>query len=203
MLKHGFNIGFRAPILRSNHHNLLSATEHQEEVTRAINKEVVRGHISGPFKTPPLPNLHCSPLGSRAKKDGSRWLIMDLSQPRGSSINDGIDKEEYTVQYSHFDEATSMVRSIGAGCLMSKVDVQHAFRLLPVQQPQWHLLALKWLNCYYINTRLPFGLRSAPHIFNKFADLCWILQNITNIKNIISHPSVHVTSRWRPYLDAL
>ena len=44
---------------------------------------------------------------------------------------------------------------------------------------------MQWLGQFYINTRLPFGLRSAPSIFNKFADLvCWIIQNITNNPNI-------------------
>ena len=187
-LKHGFDIGFKAPTLTNNYRNLLSATEHQQAVTTAIIKEITRGHISGPFSAPPLQHIHCSPLGSRDKKDGSRRLIMDLSQPRGSSINDGIDKEEFTVQYSHFDEATDIVHKMGTDCLMSKIDVQHAFRLLPVKQSQWHLLAIRWLNLYYINTRLPFGLRSAPNIFNKFADLiCWILHNNTQIQNIIHY----------------
>ena len=57
---------------------------------------------------------------------------MDLSQPRGASINGHISKEEFSVQYTHFDTATDMVRAAGIGCLLSKVDIQHAFRLLPV-----------------------------------------------------------------------
>ena len=67
---------------------------------------------------------------------------------------------------------------------MFKIDIQHAFRLLPVKQSQWSLLGMQWLGPFYINTRLPFGLQSAPSIFNKFADLvCWIIQNITNNPN--------------------
>ena len=110
---------------------------------------------------------------------------MDLSQPRGNSINDGINKEEFYVQYSHFDDATNMVHAMGKGCLMAKIDIQHAFRLLPVKQSQWRLLGIQWLGQFYVNTRLPFGLWSAPAIFNKFADLvCWIIQEITNNPNI-------------------
>ena len=37
--------------------------------------------------------------------NSSRRLIMDLSQPRGSPINDGIAKEGFNVQYTHFDSA--------------------------------------------------------------------------------------------------
>ena len=88
--------------------------------------------MSGPFTSAPLQKLHCSPLGSREKKDGSRRLIMDLSQPMGGSINEGIDKESFKVQYSHFDDATDLVYKMGTNCLMSKIDIQHAFRILPV-----------------------------------------------------------------------
>ena len=81
-----------------------------------------------------------------------------------------------------------IVSVIGRNCLMSKIDIQHAFRLLPVKESQWPLLGIQWLGQYYVNTRLPFGLRSAPAIFNNFADLiCWIIQNITHNPNIIHY----------------
>ena len=141
--------------------------------------------MSGPFTSAPLQKLHGSPLGSREKKDGSRRLIMDLSQPRGGSINEGIDKESFKVQYSHFDHATNLVYKMGTNCLMSKIDIQHAFRILPVKQSQWHLLGICWLHHYYINTRLPFGLRLVPNIFNNFANL--IIHNIALVKNILHY----------------
>ena len=189
-LSNGFDIGFNAPLTATRPNNLLSATENQTAVSTALMKEVSRGHTAGPFNTltPPWTELHCSPLGSREKKDGTRRLIMDLSQPKGMSINEGIDKEEYSVQYTHFDEATKLVRAEGRNSLMSKVDIQHAFRLLPVLPCQWILLGILWLGQYFIDTRLPFGLRSSPGIFNRFADaVCWIIQHIFNIRNIVHY----------------
>ena len=151
-------------------------------------KEVSRGHTAGPFDTPPWPGLHCSPLGSCEKKDNTRRLIMDLSQPRGQSINEGIDKNQYSVQYTHFDEATKLVRSTGKNCLMSKVDIRHAFRLLPVLPAQLILLGIFWLGKFFVDTRLPFGLRSSPSIFNRFADaVCWIIQSIFKIRNVLHY----------------
>ena len=177
-----------APHTSTVPNNLLSATEHMVPVTQAIIKEIERGHTSGPFSSSPIPNLHCSPLGSGEKKDGSRRLIMDLSQPRGHSINEGINKEEFSVKYTHFDDATSLVRKIGKNCLMSKIDIKHAFRLLPVMPAQWILLGICWLNSIFIDTRLPFGLRSSPAIFNLFADaICWIIQNIFKVINIVHY----------------
>ena len=187
-LTHGFDIGFHNTHTPTNPNNLLSATEHCLPVTQALMKEVERGHTAGPFPVSPIPNLHCSPLGSREKKDGTRRLIMDLSQPRGFSVNEGIDKEEFTVKYTHFDEATNMVRKMGKHCLMSKIDIKHAFRLLPVKPAQWILLGICWLGQIFIDTRLPFGLRSSPGIFNKFADVvCWIIRNIFHVKNIVHY----------------
>ena len=48
---------------------------------------------------------------------------MDLSQPRGSSINEYISKEEFSVKYTHFDEATALVQTAGRSSLLSKVDI--------------------------------------------------------------------------------
>ena len=141
--------------------------------------EFPSGHTCGPFRHPPMVDLHCSPIGGIIKKDGSCRLIMDLSQPKGLAINECIKKEDFTVQYSHFDEATELVDRVGSHCLMSKVDIKHAFRLLPVRPEDWKLLGYFWKNFYFIDTRLPFGLRSSPGIFNRFANLtCWIIQNI-------------------------
>ena len=75
-----------------------------------------------------------------------------------------------------------MVFQQGRSCLMSKIDIKHAFRLLPVHPSQWNLLGIFWLGYYFIDTVLPFGLRSSPAIFNCFADLvCWILQSQYNL----------------------
>ena len=113
---------------------------------------------------------------------------MDLSQPKGLSINENISKEDFSVQYSHFDVATDLVYKTGKSCLMSKVDIKHAFRLLPVRAEDWHLLGYSWLGCYFVDTRLPFGLRSSPAIFNRFADLtCWIMQKILDTKKLIHY----------------
>ena len=187
-LTYGFSIGFNGPHTATNPNNLRSATLHPDSVTSALQKEIERGHTSGPFTQPPWPNLHCSPLGSREKKDGSRRLIMDLSQPEGASINDFIDKEDFPCEYTHFDKATDLVRQHGRNSLLSKIDIKHAFRLLPVLPAQWILLGICWLGMFFVDTRLPFGLRSAPSIFNRFADaVCWIINHIYGILSLIHY----------------
>ena len=89
---------------------------------------------------PPLPDIHCSPIGAVAKDDGSVRLILDLSSPRGSSVNEGISPEEYSVKYCSFDDAVSLVLQCGPQPFMVKADIKHAFRLCPVAPADWHLL---------------------------------------------------------------
>ena len=49
---------------------------------------------------------------------------------------------------------------------MAKVDLKNAFRICPVRKEDWHLLGICWQNLYYVDKCLPFGLRSAPYLFN-------------------------------------
>ena len=187
-LVHGFDIGFTGISQSTLQKNLLSARQNAQGVDIAIMKELQRGHTSGPFSEPPFEVTHCSPIGAVLKKDNSCRLIMDLSQPDGLSINENINKEDFPVVYTPFDAATAMVREVGPGCFLSKVDVKHAFRLLPVLPECWHLLCYYWRDMYYVDTRLSFGLRSSPSIFNQFADLvCWIIQTIYLIVLLIHY----------------
>jgi len=141
-------------------------------------KEVSRGHTAGPFSSPPLPTLQCSPLGLVPKKDGSWRIIMDLSSPRGSSINDFISKEDYTSHYTTFDHALALVSSFGTGALMAKLDLEHAFHLCPVSPSDWDFLSMHWQGKFYVDLRLPFGLRSSPFLFNCLTDAFeWILKH--------------------------
>ena len=61
---------------------------------------------------------------------------------------------------------------------MAKVDIQDAFRIVPVHPDDRWLLEMQWEGKTYIDSSLPFGLRSAPKIFNMLADaLEWILSH--------------------------
>ena len=47
-------------------------------------------------------------------------------------------------------------------------------------------MGLKWRDAYYIDLALPFGLRSAPAIFNSVADLVeWILVHNYGIRDLL------------------
>jgi hypothetical protein len=80
------------------------------------------------------------------------------------------------MHYASVLDAAAIVRSLGPGSLMAKIDLQNAYRVLPVHPDDHPLLAIRWENSTYVDTALPFGLRSAPKIFSAFADaLAWVM----------------------------
>ena len=77
---------------------------------------------------------------------------------------------------------------LGPGTLPSKIDLKNAFRLIPVRPADWNLLGIFWQGKYYIDTCLPFGLCSAPCIFNRLATaIHWILQKNYNVQYLFHY----------------
>ena len=132
----------------------------------------------GPFDKPPFPNFQVSSIGLVPKKHPGQFrTILHLSYPKtGNSINSFISKDDYSLQYTTIDNAISAIQKLGRGTYMAKTDILPAFRLFPVHPQDWELLGMKWEGKYYFHKVLPFGLRSAPSIFNQLSDAIeWIL----------------------------
>jgi len=57
-----------------------------------------------------------------------------------------------------------------------KRDFENAFRHIPLSPEDSPLLGLEWQGRYYSEHFLPFGLRTAPYLFNLFAEVFhWIV----------------------------
>ena len=98
-------------------------------------------------------------------KKGNRWrMILHLSAAAGSSVNDHIPREPFSLLYSTTDDAVCMLMTLGTGALMVKADLKSAFRMIPVRPQDWELLGMQWRDHFYHDTCLPFGLRSAPFL---------------------------------------
>ena len=148
-----------------------SAFEHPEIIRSYLAAECAQGRILGPFEPSSLPQLHISCFGIIPKKATNKWrLICDLSSPEDYSINDGISEELSTLSYVSVDDAADRVLALGQGSMLAKVDIRSAYRIVPVHPDDRHLLRMEWQGMVYIETALPFGLRSAPKIFNAVAD---------------------------------
>jgi len=105
-------------------------------------------------------------------------IIHDLSWPAGLSVNDGIPKDFFTCNYDSLDRAISLLKQLGPGALMSKLDLSDAFRHILVHEQDWELLGSTWpveidgtiVPGYFIDAFLPFGLRISPALFLKFVE---------------------------------
>jgi hypothetical protein len=63
--------------------------------------------------TSPFPIFNTNPLGAVPKKNSNKWhLIMHLSHPPDSSINDGIPVEEFSLKYISVDTATDAIMEL-------------------------------------------------------------------------------------------
>ena len=79
--------------------------------------------------------FHCSPLMSRPKDGDSRRVILDLSYPKGNSLNDHISKvlfDGILFALPSIDAIVEDIINTDNDPLLFKVDVARAFRNLPV-----------------------------------------------------------------------
>ena len=197
-LRFGFRLGFnKPPCLKSAKKNKQSAFQHPKVIDEYLANEVSLGRVAGPFQSPPFPNLHVSSFGVIPKKgQPGKWrLIVDLSAPKGNSVNDGIDPSQFSLQYVRIDEIISMVSHYGPGALMAKFDVESAYRNIAIHPEDRYLLGMKWRGQYFVDLALPFGLRSAPYIFNSVADLVeWILLHNYQVSDLLHYLDDFITA---------
>ena len=179
-LTFGFRIGYsrdRAR-LRSRNSNHPSALANETVVDERIAAELAAGRLLGPIPPHLLLSIHTSPLGLVPKGHQiNKWrMICDLSSPIGASVNNGISPDLCSLHYATVDDAVSIIQQLGKGTQLVKLDIKDAYRIVPVHPADYHLLGVHWKGNTYIDRALPFGLRSAPKIFNTLADfIAWVL----------------------------
>lgn len=152
-------------------------TAHPQVSTRKSSRTIIitTEVLLGPFiwGNEPL-GMHISKFSviPKGHTPGQWRLITDLSSPKGRSVNDGIAPALCSLHYITVDQIAAVAATLGHGALIAKLDVESAYRIVrPV-------LGVQWDGATYVNTMLPFGLRSAPKIFTAIADaLQWILRH--------------------------
>ena len=173
----GFRIGFDGSSMHSAKNNLKSALDHPTVIDDYLHHELSLGRISGPYLPSMCPDVHINRFRVIPKNNKpDKWRpITDLSYPSGSSVNSGIPSELCSLTYVTIDDAILNILESSKDTMLAKIDIKSAFRLLPVHQADRHLLGMRWKDQIYIDHCIPFGLRSAPKLFNILADLlAWI-----------------------------
>lgn len=178
-LENGFRIGFSYSkhVCVGAKRNMLSASQHPEPIVAYISKERRAGRIIGPFPVG-MEGVQVSRFGVIPKphKPGEWQLITDLSSPKGNSVNDGIRPDLCSLSYASVDDAVAVIQRLDLGAVLAKFDLEAAYRIVPIHPQDRLLLGMVWQGELFVDEALPFGLRSAPKIFNALADgLIWIL----------------------------
>ena len=157
-IRWGFAIGFKpgSPLH-------LSCRQLQTNPSKYIEEEVAAGTLR------PSTVTQLSPIGLIPKKNkpGCFRMIVDLSSPKGHSVNDGIPTKLCSLHSSSVAEAAQQMVQCGRGALMA---FKSAYRMVPVRPDDSRLLGIQWEGVTYAEFALPFGLRSAPILFSAVAD---------------------------------
>ena len=104
-------------------------------------------------------------------------MEIDIASPDGGSVNEGIEPDLCSLQYFRLDEVVRYICTMDPGALLAKMDIDAAYRMVPVHPADRLLLGMQWNGSIFVDTRLPFGLRSAPKIFSAVADaLQWVFE---------------------------
>ncbi len=190
-IQQGFRIGFRygGHSCQAAKKNMRSALDNTEVVDQYLAKEVGLKRVVGPIATSMLPEAMISSFGVIPKphQPVKYRLILDLSRPKGSSVNDGIEPEVCSLSYASVDQAVRIIMLKGKQTQMAKIDIESAYRLIPVHPEDRLLLGMKRRGFLYVDATLPFGLRSAPKIFNAVADAVEWMMKRQNIRNSLHY----------------
>ena len=139
-----------------------------------LKQEIDLGRIHGPFSELPFHNPIITSIFvvPKPSSDGSKKfrLIHNLSVPDGESVNDAICDDDAIVAYERFDHVIDMVNECGPGALISKFDIESAYRLCRIREEDWRLLCFRFDGYYYFESVMAFGCRSSCNTFESFGN---------------------------------
>ena len=106
--------------------------------------------------------IHCSPLLTRPKDTDKRRVILDLSYPKGYSLNDQVDRDlfdasAFRLKLPLADDIVKEIKKHGDDVTLSKFDVARAFRNLCVDPADAMKLGIRWQDDVYIDAAVMFG----------------------------------------------
>lgn len=151
----GYNLGIPPATTTTNHP---SAIFHMQAVESFIETELGYDSRMGPFDQLPFDPWFCiSPLMTRAKKGSNdRRIIIDLSFPQFSSVNDGIDPQNHlglNITYSlpTIADLITQLQLNGKGAFLWKADLRRAYRQIRIDPIDSPFLGIKVGSDIYID----------------------------------------------------
>lgn len=168
MLEEGCSTGFTGARRGLRVPNYPSVYSHVEEITDKIQLEAVTDRLV-PMDS--NEEVVVTPLAMVPKPNTSKHrMIRDLSAPEGDSVNDGI-KGLPELTLPQLEDVLRLVlawRAAGySRVYLRRVDVDGAYRRIPVRARDRWQLVLEWLGVLYADAVLPMGLKSSCHLYQR------------------------------------
>jgi hypothetical protein len=169
----GANIGCKGAARQPTvSRNAASTLEFAEQVTDAVADWLVSGFAAGPFHPSSRPaNAKVNGMMCRQKPNGSARIILNLSAPKGSSVNDGIDSDEFPTTMSSTQKWLAILDKAGRKCLIVKLDWASAYKHLAVRVEDIPLQYFNWLGMDFVELCLVFGCASSAGLYDRLAKL--------------------------------
>ena len=160
---------FRGP---SHAKNAASSLDAGDKVSDCIADWVHKKFAYGPISIDKIPdNAKVSCLMTRPKPNGAVRVILNLSSPKGESVNEGINIEEYPAKMSSTAEWLKVLNRVGRYCNICKIDYSDAYKHIGVRDQDTDLQWFKWLGMAFKELCLIFGCSSSAGIFDAVAKI--------------------------------
>jgi len=172
-IRSGADIGCEGEArLPSRSTNAPSAYEYGPHVTDAVAEWIHKGYAFGPVTAQQVPaHAKVSGIMVKLKPNGSVRVILNLSAPKGRSVNDGINKDRFPAKMSSTAAWLRVLDQAGRRCLMTKTDWAAAYKHICVRQQDTDLQWFGWAGMFFKELCLIFGSASSAGIFDDAAKL--------------------------------
>ena len=128
---------------------------------------------------------HLERAGIMEKVTHSKWVAPVVPIPKGDgkirlcgdykvSINPMLELDQYPLL-----KPNELFATLASGKQFTKIDLTHAYQQMSLEEKSRELVTINTHKGPYRHTRLPFGVASAPALFQKTMDI--VLQGLPNV----------------------
>ena len=176
-LKFGFPLSLNKDNKLNNDQitNHFLARQFPEAVDEYLAKEIKMGAIIGPDNNIQCTEYHSSPLLTGPKDGDKRRIILDLSYPRGASVNYQVDRNMFDNQpfvwrFPTIDDIVQEMVKDSVDKSIFKIDIGRAFRNLRVDPADALQFGIQWRQNSYVDGAVAFGWVHGSTAFQMVSD---------------------------------
>ena len=173
--------------LKTRVKNAPSVYENGFAVSDALQEGLIDGYLAGPYTWEEVekllgPEFSTNPMNTRPKPNGKLRIIIDASAPHDKdesvpgwfwnpdlpgSSNSSIDVKQFPAKMSSVGKFVRTLYRVGRNARICKIDQSSAYKHQHVRKEDWCLQVLEWGGRLFIETRLMFGTKSSPGIYDE------------------------------------